>query len=205
MVLSPVRDELDAGNHVVYVDFEDDESSVVGRLLALSVKPVLIDEGFHYIRPEGPLAGRSRDDLDEVLHTFSPTLAICDGVTEAMSLHGLDPNKNADIAVFNGPLIKPLTDAGAAAVSLDHVVKNGDDRGRYALGGVHKLNAVSGAGYILTNRHPFGVGLTGRSTLTDRQGPPGAAAPGLGLPSTGGRYRYETGAVSHAQRRLGRA
>jgi hypothetical protein len=133
--LSAVRDELDAGNHVVYVDFEDDESSVVGRLLALSAKPVPIDEQFHYIRPEGPLLGRSRADLDEALHAYSPTLAICDGVTEAMALHGLDPNKNADIAIFNGRLIKPLTDAGAAAVSLDHVVKNGDDRGRYALGG----------------------------------------------------------------------
>ena len=80
-------------------------------------------------------------------------------------MHGLNPLDNADVAIFNMLLIRPQTDAGAAAVALDHVTKDRENRGRYAIGAVHKLNAVSGAGYVLENRAPFGIGLTGRSAI----------------------------------------
>jgi len=82
-----------------------------------------------------------------------------------MVMHGLNPLDNADVAIFNMLLIRPQTDAGAAAVALDHVTKDRENRGRYAIGAVHKLNAVSGAGYVLENRAPFGIGLTGRSAI----------------------------------------
>jgi hypothetical protein len=58
-------------------------------------------------------------------------------------------------------------------VSFDHVTKDKDGRGRYALGGVHKLNIVNGAGYTLENRQPFGIGVTGRSTLKIAKDRPG--------------------------------
>jgi hypothetical protein len=58
-------------------------------------------------------------------------------------------------------------------VSFDHVTKDKDGRGRYALGGVHKLNIVNGAGYTLENRQPFGIGITGRSTLKIAKDRPG--------------------------------
>jgi hypothetical protein len=53
--LAAVRDEIEAGHHVIYVDFEDDEASVTGRLLTLAVSPATIDDRFHYIRPEAPV------------------------------------------------------------------------------------------------------------------------------------------------------
>ena len=59
-------------------------------------------------------------------------------------MHGLDPLKNQD-ALFGTMVTKQLTASGAAAVSLDHVVKDREGRGRYALGAVHKLNGLSGA------------------------------------------------------------
>ena len=58
-------------------------------------------------------------------------------------------------------------------MSFDHVTKDKDGRGRYALGGVHKLNIVNGAGYTLENRQPFGIGVTGRSTLKIAKDRPG--------------------------------
>jgi hypothetical protein len=48
---------------------------------------------------------------------------------------------------------------------------------------------VSGAAYILTNRRPFGVGLTGRSTLAIAKDRPGQLRP-HGLLSIGGRHWY---------------
>jgi hypothetical protein len=51
-------DELNLGNHVIYIDFEDDEGTVANRLLALQVDRAALAGRFHYIRPEHPLEGR---------------------------------------------------------------------------------------------------------------------------------------------------
>ena len=191
LALSAALDEMADGNHVVYLDFEDDEGTIVSRLLAISAQSrEMIADRFHYVRPSGDIRVKANaDDLAETLHAYTPTLAIGDGTTEAMVLHGLNPLDNVDIAVFNAILTGPLTVLGAAAVALDHVTKDREGRGRYALGGVHKLNAVSGAGYLLENRHPFGVGLTGRSTIKITKDRPGQLRP-HGLPSSGGLHWY---------------
>jgi len=114
---------------------------------------------------------------------------VLDGVTEAMTVHSLNPLDNVDNSLFNSMVNERLTQTGAAQVSFDHVTKDRDGRGRYALGGVHKLNIVSGAGYTLENRQPFGIGVTGRSTLKiakDRH----AQLRINGLPSSGGMHWY---------------
>jgi hypothetical protein len=174
LVLSAVIDELRADNHVVYLDFEDDEGGVTGRLLTLGCPSDQIRQLFHYIRPEDPIgSGIHRDDLAAVLADMRPTLGVVDGVTEAMTLHGLDPNSNSDAALFGRMLPRRLANSGAASVSLDHVPKSTENRGRYSIGAVHKLNALDGAAYILDNRAPFGVGITGRSTLRIAKDRPG--------------------------------
>ncbi len=84
-MLSVVLDELTAGKHVVYVDFEDDEGGIVGRLLTLQAPREALIERFHYVRPEDALgSGIHADDLNELLRDVRPTLAVVDGVTEAM-------------------------------------------------------------------------------------------------------------------------
>ncbi len=58
-------------------------------------------------------------------------------------------------------------------LSLDHVTKDREGRGRYALGAVHKLNAVDGAAFVLKNRATFGIGRIGRSTVLLAKDRPG--------------------------------
>jgi hypothetical protein len=164
LALAAAATELRAGNLVLYNDFEDDEGGVVGRLLALQVEPEVIAEKFAYLRPTTPLGPASVADLQEILD-LQPALAVIDGITEAMTMHGLDPLSNRDIATFGRILPRRLAAAGCATVCLDHVVKAADARGRYAIGGVHKLNGLDGAAFILESRDPFGIGLTGRSTI----------------------------------------
>lgn len=167
-------DEMHAGNHVLYIDFEDDEGGVVGRLLTLGAKRETIAQHFHYLRPESPLgSGIHFDDLRETVLTYHPTLDIIDGITEAMTVHGLDPLNNKEAALFGHILPRKLARAGAAVASLDHVVKDKEGRGRYAIGAVHKLNALDGAAYTLENRNPFGIGITGRSTIRIAKDRPG--------------------------------
>lgn len=164
--------EINAGNHVLYLDFEDDAGGVVGRLLCLGAVPDDILERFHYHRPETKPSDIDLVDLAETLQ-YSPTLAIIDGVTEAMSLYGMELKDNTDVAKFGRQLLRPLADSGAAVVTLDHVVKSSENRGRYSLGGVHKLNGLNGVMYMLENRKPFGIGVTGRSTVRVAKDRPG--------------------------------
>jgi hypothetical protein len=139
--LAACKSEMEDGCHVFYIDFEDDEGSVADRLLALGADPEVIREQFHYFRPEHPLEGRHLEALLEELDAHRPSLALVDGVTEAMTLHALNPNDNVDIALFDKRVAQPLTITGAAQVSFDHVTKDKDGRGRYAIGGVHKLTS----------------------------------------------------------------
>jgi hypothetical protein len=172
LALGAAATELRAGNTVLYIDFEDDEGGVVGRLLALQVAPGMIDEKFCYLRPTTPLGPANLVDLQEILG-LRPTLAVVDGITEAMTMHGLNPLDNKDIATFGRILPRRLAAAGCATVCLDHVTKSPDGRGRYAIGGVHKLNAIDGAAFILESRDPFGIGLTGRSAVLISKDRPG--------------------------------
>jgi DnaB-like helicase N terminal domain/AAA domain len=170
LALTTAAGEIARGSHVVYVDFEDDEGGVAGRLMILGMSPDKIAEFFHYIRPEDPLgAGSGRRDLLGLVGDTQPALVVVDGVTEAMVLHGLDLKDNTDVGRFLELLPRPLARLGPATLMLDHVVKDRDARGRYDLGGVHKLNGIDGASFTLIRRKPFGIGMEGVSSLCIRK------------------------------------
>lgn len=157
--------EINHGNHVVYLDFEDSEEGVVSRLLLIGGAASDIRERFHYVRPGAtPTPAALRAFIGRI-GELEPSLVVVDGVTEAMSLLGLELKENSEIAKFGRILLRPLADTGAAVVPLDHVVKSSESRGRYALGGVHKLNAVDGVQYMLEAVRPFGINTEGRSRL----------------------------------------
>ncbi|MGW3427530.1 AAA family ATPase [Streptomyces melanosporofaciens] len=180
--------EINDGNHVLYLDFEDDAGGVVGRLLCLGANPSDIMERFHYVRPENTPSDIDLLDLATVLK-FRPTLAVVDGVTEGMSLFGLELKDNTDVAKFGRTLLRPLANSGAAVVTLDHVVKSSENRGRYSIGGVHKLNGLNGVMYMLENIRPFGVGVTGKSRIRVAKDRPGQVRKS-GLPHQSGMHWF---------------
>ncbi|WP_217169621.1 AAA family ATPase [Streptomyces sp. AC512_CC834] len=157
--------EINRGNHVFYIDFEDSEDGVIGRLLLIGGVPETIRARFHYIRPGSTPTPNVLRTVARRVEEYEATLVVIDGVTEAMTLLGLELKENSEIATFGRMLLRLFADTGAAVVSLDHVVKSSESRGRYALGGVHKLNAVNGVQYMLEAVRPFGVGTEGRSRL----------------------------------------
>lgn len=173
LALCTTATELNRGNTVVYLDFEDDEGGIVSRLLMLGVQPDVILARFVYIRPMSPLDKHEQEMLNVLVRDRSPALVVIDGVTEAMVLNGLEMKDNSDIARFQALLPRPLATLGPAVVQLDHVVKNEEARGRYDIGGVHKLNGIDGASYSLINRAAFGIGMTGTSGIFVRKDRPG--------------------------------
>ena len=143
---------LDNGGRVLFVDFEDDDRSFRERLDALSVPRDVVDnlDRVRFIQPAEPLdasdsSAAPLDWLDAL--AWRPDYAVIDGVNAGMELEGLDPNSNTDVARWIRQIIKPLVRTGATVAVIDHVTKSREERGRYAIGGVHKLNAVDGAAY----------------------------------------------------------
>lgn len=165
--------QLLAGNACIYLDFEDSAESVTDRMLTLGMTDKLLLDRWAYIAPEEPIEPAGRGELADALADLKPSIVIIDGVTEAMSLHSLKSNDNDDLATFGRMVARPIAATGAAVTTLDHQPKDRENRGRYALGGVHKLNGLSGAAIIADNVAPFGTGLRGITRLRIAKDRPG--------------------------------
>ncbi len=171
LLLVGAVEQLALGRSVLWVDLEDSAPAVVGRLMALGCPTTEIAKSFRYVRPVDPLPDPSA--LLDLCVPPIPTLAVVDGVTEALSLFGLEPNSNGDIAAFMARLPRPLADAGPAVALIDHQVKNAENRGRYAIGAQHKLAGLDGAAYTLDLVHAFGHGRKGLARIDVAKDRPG--------------------------------
>jgi len=158
--LYAAAERVRAGEHALSVDFEDVATTFAGRMLALGLDEETIAERFHYVQPSEPLEGAGWSDLQRAL-TAEPTIAILDGVTEALVLHGLELKDNSDVAKWLALLPRKLTAAGIAVIQIDHVGRDRETRGRYALGAQHKQAGID-AHYGFDVIEPFGRGLEGR-------------------------------------------
>lgn len=157
--------------NVRFIDFEDRADRVIGRLLALGATPQQIRDHFDYIRPDRPLDNDGQTALQP--HLVGVRLVILDGVTEAMGIHGYDLNSNSDVALFYDRLPRWIADHGPAVVMIDHVVKDTEKQGRFAIGGQHKLAGIDGVGYVVKMLQPFARGKRGLARVNvakDRAG-----------------------------------
>lgn len=168
LALHACAEQLAAGEHVVYIDYEDTAVNIVARLIALTVDPDAIRSRLHYVRPEDPVTPEAVAALAEL----QPALVVIDGVTEALAMEGLDMASNQDVAGFYKRLARPFARAGAAVLLIDHVVKDREARGRYAIGAQHKLAGVDVA-YKLDVAQPFGRGREGLVKITVTKDRPG--------------------------------
>ncbi|MFZ1412137.1 MAG: hypothetical protein WAS07_11810, partial [Micropruina sp.] len=101
-------------------------------------------------------------------------LAVIDGVTDALALWGAETKDNDGITRWARELPKRIADTtGAAVVMVDHVTKDADSRGRFAIGGQAKLAALTGAAYTVEVSQPLGRGLRGVIVLRVAKDRPG--------------------------------
>lgn len=173
--------ELQADHDVLYVDWESDAATIVGRLTLMGVAPSSIAEHLTYIRPEtAPHGHLERAEWDALLARRF-TIAVLDGVTDALGTMGATTKDNDEIAAWMRVLPRPLAErTGAATLMIDHVTKDADTRGRYAVGGQAKMNGLDGAAYVVEMTEPIGRGLAGIVTLRIGKDRPGDIRPHCG-------------------------
>jgi hypothetical protein len=125
------------GGTFAIVDFEMGEHAT--RLLLHDLGATLEEiASIYYANPNGP---PDQADLDAITEA-GVTLAIIDAAAGAYNATGLDDNKRADAETFSHAWITPLWQRNITTIVLDHVVKNSDARGRYAIGSERKLGTV---------------------------------------------------------------
>lgn len=140
---------LNAGDVAVYVDLEDSDASVLGRLLALGVDPRAIRSRFTYVRPDAALGDADRDAFLALVTQRRPALVVIDSTGEAFALDGLSQNDDDAVAHWFRRLPRAVAALGPAVLLLDHVVKADDSRGLWAIGSHRKRAAIDGAAFIL--------------------------------------------------------
>lgn len=164
---------LKSDKKVIYIDFESDAIDIVNRLKALGVSRANLLQYFTYIRPDGP---RDAEDpyWQAILQPDSATLVIIDGVTESLTMWGGETKDND--AITRWMRIFPRTVAtasGAAVVLIDHITKNAETRGRFAIGGQAKLATIDGAAYLVEPLEALAPGRTGTLTMRVTKDRPG--------------------------------
>lgn len=171
LAIEACAQQLAIGKAALYIDYEDSAASIVQRLRELGVSDETIAAHLTYVRPDEPLADAAIQDLEAAL-AREPVLAVIDGLTEAFSRQGLSPLDNVDVAIWLDVLPRRLVRAGCAVLMLDHVVKDREQRGRWALGAQHKLAGVDVA-YSVRVLEPFAPGREGLVAIKVEKDRPG--------------------------------
>lgn len=171
--LLAVVQALHIGQRVLYLDFEDTAPGIVARLRLMGCTDRHLSN-LNYIGPDESLENvRAKRDLREHLANQPPALIVFDGVNAAMTLMGLDLEKNKDATNFSLTLLRPLKRTGAAVITIDHVTKSRDNRGSYAIGAQAKRADIDGCALLVEVIQPFGKGMKGKLKLTVSKDRPG--------------------------------
>jgi hypothetical protein len=135
--------ELDIGYSVAWADLDAmGAGELLARLRALDVPDEVISSRFLLYEPDSPLRDDALDAFLAEITEANVRLFVVDAFNSMLGLHALDPNKTADIDRFWRQVAQPICDAGIATVLIDHVVKNTDARGRYAIGSERKASGA---------------------------------------------------------------
>ena len=174
--LQLVAEEMRARRAVVYVDTDDmGAARFLGRLRALGIDDETIAARFRLVRPDRAV---TEEGLGRIIDAIGDDdqgvrLVVVDSWNPALGLEGLDPLKTTDLDTWLMRFAKPINDAGAALLVLDHVPKGSDNqRGGYAYGAERKRSGVT-VHLSMKALEPFGFGKVGRARITvekDRDG-----------------------------------
>jgi hypothetical protein len=127
-------------NHGLIVAAIDFESGPAGTRRLLDDLGATNDElrSIYYVEPDQP------PDADDIvaIQAANVGLVILDATAGAFCSSGLDDNKRVDAERFSTTWIEPFWRQKIATIAIDHVPKNSDGRGRFAIGSERKVGAV---------------------------------------------------------------
>jgi AAA domain len=170
LVLVWAAQQVRAGRHVVWLDFEGQEGEILARLTGmLGCGEDEVVEYFHLIQPDEPFGKEAQREYRKLL-ALGPSLVVIDPVNNLISLMGGKHNDVDATQQVNRQFLRPARKCGAAAAVVDHVPKDGGEG--WPLNSGHK-KAVTIVGISVLQMKAFTATQPGYSRLTcykDRRG-----------------------------------
>lgn len=165
-------EEIRKGNKVLYLDYESDANHVLKRMQHFGLTEGDLKKMFVYRRPEGRISSRVLLAIGDLV-TQGLTLVVIDGVNEAITAYGLKINDTEGVASFYKSYPRKISALGPAVAMIDHVTKNAEGRGVYAIGSQHKRAGIDGASYIVEKMAHLAPGKHGKAKLMLAKDRPG--------------------------------
>lgn len=176
LALAAVAERLTTDPHsralVVDVD-HNGLQAIVSHLLALGVPAATLRDRDNRFRYVAPADSSEVVKVVEIAGRWRPTIAVLDSVGELVPMCGLKSVVDDDYTKVHQIVFAPIAAAGAAVLTIDHLVKNPDSRKYGAGGAVAKKRAVDGLAVRVTVARRFVSGKGGAATLRvnkDRHG-----------------------------------
>jgi hypothetical protein len=170
---------LKRGDRTLYIDYESDAKTIASRLIALGATEEEIRASFGYVHPEAPPEGAEF----EALISKPAKLVVIDSASE--SLATMEGESKCTDSITDWAMRFPrrvAKQSGAAVIVIDHVSKNKETRGRFAIGSQAKMATLDGAAYVCEPLEAIAPGRRGVLALRiakDRPGSIRRACPGF--------------------------
>jgi hypothetical protein len=126
-----------AGAAIILIDFEMGSYDARDRLRELGAQDEDIAR-IHYLEPAVP----ATEEKVRLLIHLQPQLVIIDAAAGAYDLQGLDDNKRGDVEKLARLYVRSFWRNGIASIFIDHVVKDSEARGKFAIGSERKLGGT---------------------------------------------------------------
>ena len=121
----------------ILIDFEMGAYDARQRLRELGATDHELDR-IDYLEPDEP----ATPDRISRLVDLNPAIVVIDAALGAYSLQGLDDSNRGDVEKLSRLYVSSFWRAGIATIVIDHVVKDAEQRGRYAIGSERKLGGA---------------------------------------------------------------
>jgi AAA domain len=151
------------GERLALIDFEMGQRDARNRLREMGTT----DDEFDLIEFYEPDTAPTKEILQGIADRC--TLVVIDAAAGAYQMYGLDENRDAE--KFNAAMPDVLWKAGATTITLDHVVKNPDNRGMWASGHHRKIGGTEvHLGFEASKLERGGTAVTRITAHKDRPG-----------------------------------
>ncbi len=155
---------LRRGGSVIVLDYEDAPRTWAQRLRSLGAEATDL-VNLVYLRGGGAPSESDLEWLPRLAGVAPDTFVVIDSMAEGMAAAGLDENLAGEVTSWHQRVARPLADAGATVVVIDHVAKDSSSRARWARGSGAKLAAISGVALSLTVGEAFSRERSGFGAL----------------------------------------
>lgn len=140
---------MQAGGHVIWLDWEGGVMPTVARMLAVGAKADEIGERFHLAAfPSISADAEGFAALAAALEDWPGALVVFDSASKALTAAGFDENNPAEATRWTTNLILPAREAGSTVIVIDHVTKGATKTTPYARGAGSKLADADVAWYV---------------------------------------------------------